>query len=270
MNECNIVRDLLPLYADDLASDDSVEFIDRHTENCPQCREIWRRYKGELPITHPPVPEREPEDYIKPIRWGVMKIVWKVVGHILLVAALFCVFILYCGWEIGFFPVLKSFPAPTGGRSIELVDRETSGFITRGEGTILKFNLGYGVNRYETEWEDVDISWAPNGMTSFLTIESKEGETELRIVDHTDYVNGGSVEIPGLIPSEEEPDLTYVLAELCKTYPEFPTGWETITFAFSVWGSDSETVSLSFETDTGESGFLDYHYPSSQITNLYN
>lgn len=270
MNECNIVQDLLPLYADDLVSPDSVEFIDRHAKNCPKCRDIWRRYKGELPITHPPVPEIEEENVLEPLHREVTGFIWKFILHTVVVLVLLLVFVQYCRWEMGFAPALKSFPAPVGDRCIELVDRETAGFLTDGEGLIVKFNLVYGVNRYDTRWQDAEVYWAPNGMTSLFTIVTENGETELRIVDHTEYVGGGSIEIPGLIPSEEQPDLTRVLAELCKEHPEFPAGWENVTFAFSIWGSDSETVTFGFETDSGEAGFLDYHYPSGEITRVYH
>ena len=38
MNECNIIKDLMPLYEEELLSEDSLEFIRRHAANCPQCR----------------------------------------------------------------------------------------------------------------------------------------------------------------------------------------------------------------------------------------
>ncbi len=37
-NECEIVMDLLPLYAENIASEASADFVRRHIENCPACR----------------------------------------------------------------------------------------------------------------------------------------------------------------------------------------------------------------------------------------
>lgn len=37
-NECEIVMDLLPLYAENIASETSSDFVRRHIENCPACR----------------------------------------------------------------------------------------------------------------------------------------------------------------------------------------------------------------------------------------
>lgn len=35
---CEIIGDLLPLYVDDIASDDSRKAVDEHVESCPGCR----------------------------------------------------------------------------------------------------------------------------------------------------------------------------------------------------------------------------------------
>lgn len=37
-NECNIVRDIIPLYLDNIASEDSVSFVEEHIMNCEKCR----------------------------------------------------------------------------------------------------------------------------------------------------------------------------------------------------------------------------------------
>ena len=35
---CEIIMDLIPMYADKTASRDTVKLIDHHIENCPECR----------------------------------------------------------------------------------------------------------------------------------------------------------------------------------------------------------------------------------------
>ena len=37
-NECSIVRDILPLYAEKMVSKDTAEFVKGHLENCHVCR----------------------------------------------------------------------------------------------------------------------------------------------------------------------------------------------------------------------------------------
>ena len=35
---CAVIRDLLPLYAEDLASEESKQVVDEHLADCPDCR----------------------------------------------------------------------------------------------------------------------------------------------------------------------------------------------------------------------------------------
>ena len=49
-NECGIIRDLLPLYAENIASDESVEFVEEHIKTCEECREELERIKEPKPL----------------------------------------------------------------------------------------------------------------------------------------------------------------------------------------------------------------------------
>lgn len=40
INNCNIARDLIPQYAENLLSDGSREFVDTHCSECPDCKKI--------------------------------------------------------------------------------------------------------------------------------------------------------------------------------------------------------------------------------------
>ena len=37
-NECNIIRDILPLYIDEIVSEDTISFVEEHLEKCAACR----------------------------------------------------------------------------------------------------------------------------------------------------------------------------------------------------------------------------------------
>lgn len=43
---CNIIKDILPLVAEDLASDDTVKLIKDHIETCPKCNEEYMELKS--------------------------------------------------------------------------------------------------------------------------------------------------------------------------------------------------------------------------------
>ena len=56
-NECNIVRDLLPLCIEDMASPDSAVFVGKHLETCEDCRrEMSRLQTPDLPEQPAPDP----------------------------------------------------------------------------------------------------------------------------------------------------------------------------------------------------------------------
>jgi len=48
---CDIIRDLLPLYVDDVCSASSRELVDTHLQGCAKCAEELRLMKGALPAS---------------------------------------------------------------------------------------------------------------------------------------------------------------------------------------------------------------------------
>lgn len=57
-NECNIIRDLLPLYAENMVSLDTADFVDAHLKGCATCRKEYERTKEPqmAPAVSPAVP----------------------------------------------------------------------------------------------------------------------------------------------------------------------------------------------------------------------
>lgn len=61
-NECSIVCDLLPLYAEDMVSEDTAEFVKEHLGNCPTCRaELEKLRKPVQPVAAQHVPDTDAE-----------------------------------------------------------------------------------------------------------------------------------------------------------------------------------------------------------------
>lgn len=48
---CDIIKDLLPLYHDDVCSEDSRRLIEAHLEGCEACRAELKKYDGEFRFT---------------------------------------------------------------------------------------------------------------------------------------------------------------------------------------------------------------------------
>lgn len=48
-NECNIVRDILPLYAESMVSSDTADFVEEHLKGCDACRKEYEKAKEPQP-----------------------------------------------------------------------------------------------------------------------------------------------------------------------------------------------------------------------------
>lgn len=81
MKDCGIVKDLLPLYAEDMASEESAAFVKTHLETCEDCRKAFEEMK--TPV------KAEPAAPLKTVRKAVKKRGLLIAGLIAcLVAAL--------------------------------------------------------------------------------------------------------------------------------------------------------------------------------------
>lgn len=48
---CNIIEDLLPLYVDDMVSEDSRQLVEEHLKECPSCRKMQEEMMRENHLT---------------------------------------------------------------------------------------------------------------------------------------------------------------------------------------------------------------------------
>ena len=48
-NECNIIRDILPLYAENMVSSDTADFVEEHLKGCAACRKEYEKVKEPQP-----------------------------------------------------------------------------------------------------------------------------------------------------------------------------------------------------------------------------
>lgn len=51
---CNIIEDLLPLYVDDMVSEDSCQLVEEHLKMCPACRKMQEEMQRENRLTAAP------------------------------------------------------------------------------------------------------------------------------------------------------------------------------------------------------------------------
>ena len=263
MNECNIVNDLLPLYADELASPDSVEYITRHIAWCPECAEVWKRFGTNLPEVDP---REEAQHYRRAFRRGKFKIFLKSLFLSLIAIAIGAFFLYYQLYVYGVYPVTMSYPSPDGYIILEVVEKEDAPIFYTDDGLMVRFKLKdddddlWGLNRHSTNWDTLTAHWASDSHHVVMDVVTNEGGHALFITDASlEYHNGGLYEIPGITEN-----LIPIFEEALRS--EVDIG--ELTFSFARWHPDSETANFRYEMESGYVGSIDYHYPTGTIKSI--
>lgn len=58
-NECSIIRDILPLYVENMVSEDTSEFVKEHLESCPACRAELEKLREPVEVQTEPQPDMD-------------------------------------------------------------------------------------------------------------------------------------------------------------------------------------------------------------------
>ena len=67
-NECNVIRDLMPLVLDRVASDESRALVEEHMNSCEECRKQYEEMKAELPEETRAEYEAEQRDIVRTLK----------------------------------------------------------------------------------------------------------------------------------------------------------------------------------------------------------
>lgn len=86
MNKCNVIKDILPLYAENMVSEDTKEFVKEHLAECAACR-------AELEQIKKPA-EWKADETTVPLKHLKKKLKIQKIQTILFTAAIVCVFVL--------------------------------------------------------------------------------------------------------------------------------------------------------------------------------
>ena len=63
-DKCNLIKDILPLYVEDMVSTDTREFVDEHLEHCAECRVEFERMQKATKF----IPDADPDTDIVPLK----------------------------------------------------------------------------------------------------------------------------------------------------------------------------------------------------------
>lgn len=67
-NECNVVRDLMPLVLDRVASDESRALVEEHMGSCEECRKQYEEMKADMPEETRAEYEAEQRDIVRTLK----------------------------------------------------------------------------------------------------------------------------------------------------------------------------------------------------------
>lgn len=255
MNECKIVEDLLPLYSEELLSNESRDFVQEHCKHCESCDKLRNRAMQ-------PVREEytDTKIYKKAFRKEIIRFSMK--GALCIVALVLVVGLLVLSGTSDYEdPVV--FESPDGVHRIE--SRYWSGVYGLMEGVELKEVWRNGMSQGgHHPWRRIrEVIWSPDGTCAFVTLEMLNGETGmyLSMNRYTEERNSS-----WMYPSEKPFwDLNTALEKLCKVNTDFPSGWQNINFAFLSWVDENETVAMAYETDNGLTGTINFNVVTETI-----
>ena len=114
--ECDIAMDLMPLYVDDLLSENSKIFVKNHIDSCESCRKYYEKLSSEIKI---PVSRESRISDLKPIEYLKenlsKKILKKVLGTVLVL-----------GICVGSYLFAKLYKFPVDSQKMEFYENDNS------------------------------------------------------------------------------------------------------------------------------------------------
>lgn len=142
---CNIIKDLLPVYCDGMASVDSVEMLERHFKQCEDCKMIYEKMSGNLDTEQLQEQDREIKELKKVKRVFNRKVIVAGIMGAIVSVILFVVFF------VGVVPVSSDdvmiIYQVYKGESVEDGKKtdtyEVAFFVTLVDGEVLRFRDEY-------------------------------------------------------------------------------------------------------------------------------
>ena len=197
---CNTIRDLLPLYAEDLASEDTKVLVDEHLCDCEQCTAILDSMKRKTPV----LVETTPESLNKVKQIIRRKRILSVMAALLTLITLasFVFTFLFTPFQLTKEQALDDFYIREDGAVVidyspYVVGRSQSGW-----------NENWFINQYSTRFDIIlknnrPSMWELYGTDGVVTEEERQRYENIEIIYGWFESADGKVHADGPIPGEE-------------------------------------------------------------------
>lgn len=200
---CNIVKDILPLYIENVVSEDTKAFVEEHLQNCDACKKEVSLLKSSLEIPEVVISEKDDLAFLKKIGLDIRK---KIVFTGIL-SAVITVLIVILSFAYLTAPEYQPYTDP-----FDLVTvNEENGSVTlsfAGAYELYERKLGvYDISLYDTIWNKIFdmtqnqvITVNPNGekVTTIYYVSNGE-QMDKVIYGENPNVNGGVITLPRLV-----------------------------------------------------------------------
>lgn len=200
--ECSIVRDILPLYVEDIISEDTKQFVEEHICKCSECKKELERLESDIPMIKNHQETDDSTQAIKKIRLNIKKkrVFTSVLSSVISVVVVVLLFAYLTAPE--YLPYTES-------ENFIIAD-ENNGIVTlsfTGEYELSQSEKGvYSVSLYDTVWskffdsdKEKTVTVNPDGKEVKTIYYVSNGEQEDKVIYGTDPVtNGGVLTLPRL------------------------------------------------------------------------
>ena len=150
-NECNVVRDLMPLVLDRVASDESRELIEEHIASCEECRKQYDEMRSALPEETRVEYEEDRKQFTDALK-SVRKQRLKRRIRMIALAAIVCLAVMLAGlfaYDALFWKM--SIPVDNSLYTLSLCEMKDGRYIVTADSSRIGFNT---MTQSETIYED--------------------------------------------------------------------------------------------------------------------
>ena len=246
MNDCQVIADLLPLYADGLTGEATNRLVESHLAQCPECRERLRRMQAELSEE-----ARADADYGKALRRQKRRRTRRTVVIAAVALVLGILVCLGALWKVGFFYIVERQTSPNGAVTTTVYSRDVTGFFPKDDGCTLRDQGAFVGSSVYVGAEFEGLWWSPDSRYQVVAI-LENGADQMWLQD---YGRNACGNLTAWVSTSAQ------AAGMFADAPLYDMDWPDVEFQFIQWGEDSAAMLLRYHyTDTGGANHMGYFW----------
>lgn len=204
---CSVIRDILPLYVENMVSEDTKEIVEEHIKDCEECKKELEEMKSsiDLPLDTDTTPLRRIKTTMR--RKKIQTIIFSTMVTMVIIAI--AIGYLTVPEHIPYHEGLISFIESNDGMVIAIFSPEVTGYTINAEPSKTDDGIVYYINTWDSIWNRNIIKKSVNNIV--LNPEGEEvaavyyynadGSEDILIYGKDQYPTGGVISLPRLVLS---------------------------------------------------------------------